>query len=521
MSQSWAEILADLPEDEAWAILEGAFPGQDLARVANSWDYLGRPEQIWRPGSETYTVYIAGRGWGKTACGAHAVHYMAQHPELCGGRVAQGPDDRRAGEGALIGIAGRTANDVNQTMVDGDSGIMASCGEDERPEWNKQACTLWWPRTSVKARLMSGDVPSSFRGPNFGGLWVDELPHWSRADASWKECRRAFRKAAPGQHRRAVVTSTPLATEVTRRLVWLHRDGHPVPATADTPPEQVVQGHVVAPRTRVVQGSTYENVANLDADYLLEIGQHEGTADAAQEHHAQIRLDTPGAPVRLDWIRRCETDEITALDDLIVAVDPTGSDGERVPRSDLPCECGIVAQGFDRTRRRVYGLADRSLVGTPRQWADVVIELCLGFGIRTVVAEQNFGGLMVQEVVAAAYQRRRSDFKAKGLAAPRIILRKATVGKLERAQLCGPAFEAGKVWHVGSPRHWITAERQWTTLDPNRPIRGQQTDRLDAEGWGILHFLGDGTDRARVSPLTTAEAWTRIAAGMGRAAQGR
>ena len=44
---------------------------------------------------------------------------------------------------------------------------------------------------------------------------------------------------------------------------------------------------------------------------------------------------------------------------------------------------------------------------------------------------------------------------------------------------------------------------------------------MDAAVWAALHHMGDGTDRARVSPLTTAEAWTRIAAGMGRAAQGR
>lgn len=514
MSQSWAERLSELPEEEAWAILDAAFPGQDLAQVANSWEYNGRPEQIWRPGPETYTVYLAGRGWGKTATGAHAVHYMAAHPELCGGRVAEGLDDKEAGRGALIGIAGRTANDVNETMVDGDSGIMASCDPAFRPVWNKQACTLQWP-TGVKARLMSGDVPASFRGPNFAALWADELPHWARAEKSWKECKRAFRKATRGQHRRAVITTTPLATEVTRQLVWAHREGQPIPASPGTPPDQVVQGFKIAPRTRVVSGSTYENVSNLDADYLHEIGQYEGTADAEQEHHAQIRLDTPGAPVRTDWIRRCEFDEIGKIDAMCIAVDPTGSDGERVPRSDLPCECGIIAQGFDKTRRRVYGLADRSMTGTPSQWADVVIDLCLGFGIRDVVAEQNFGGLMVQETIEAAYQRRRSAFTDHGIPKPRVILTKATVDKLQRAQLSGPAFEAGKIWHVGPARHWVAVERQWTTLDPNRPIRSQQTDRLDAEGWGILHFLGDGTDRARVQAYTKAENWARMSAALG------
>ncbi len=183
MSLSRAERWASLPAEAREAFMAARFPSP-AARAALRYDreWWCRPEQIWTPGPETYTLITAGRGWGKDYAGSHTCHYVASRPELCGGRPARGPDDRRAGAGALMGIAGRTANDVNQTMIDGDSGIMATCDPALRPEWNKRDCTLTW-KTGVKARLMSGDVPASFRGPNFGFLWADELPHWARAAA--------------------------------------------------------------------------------------------------------------------------------------------------------------------------------------------------------------------------------------------------------------------------------------------------------------------------------------------------
>ncbi|MGL5911602.1 MAG: LAGLIDADG family homing endonuclease, partial [Phycicoccus sp.] len=51
-------------------IAREVFPGVETiadfdAAVAPNWDWYGRPEQIWRPGPETYTAYVAGRGFGK------------------------------------------------------------------------------------------------------------------------------------------------------------------------------------------------------------------------------------------------------------------------------------------------------------------------------------------------------------------------------------------------------------------------------------------------------------------------
>lgn len=525
MSFSRAEILAahleTLPagewEAEILTIARELFPGVETLAdfddaVAHNWEWYGRPEQIWRPGEETHTIALAGRGWGKTACGAHAANYVGMHPELCGGRPAEGPDDRAAGEGARIAIAGRTARDVNRTMVDGVSGIMASCDPAYRPVWHKQDCELIYP-TGVVAQLMSADVPDSMRGPNFGWFWADELAHWRRLVASWEQLKYCHRISSPGHHPRGLITTTPLGLPTIMALVWALDSGQPIKAQADTPPDRVCQGYVVNPLARIIEGSSYDNVSNLSTAFLRDtIAPYEGTDDGPQEIHGQIRIGVPGSPWRLEWIQRCDHDDpehgpyLRALDRVAVFVDPTVSEHEKPPTADEPCECGIVAAGFHAGRRRMYALEDASLTAAPHVWADRVVDLVIRHKASEVVAEDNNGGALLKIVLTQALRARRSEISW----TVKITLCHAERDKLARATLAAPCWQQGKVWHVGSPRGWIALEGQLVQLDPNRPIRGQRTDRLDAVVWAALTFFGDGTDRAKPFPLDGAERWRSV-----------
>src|SRR5690606_24250371 len=107
------------------------------------------------------------------------IRHVAGHAELCGGRAKRNASDRHHGEGGWIGIAGRTANDVNETMLYGPSGLMTISPPWFRPRHIASRKILVWPN-GVRARLMSGDTPESFRGPNFGFLWCDELAYWKK-----------------------------------------------------------------------------------------------------------------------------------------------------------------------------------------------------------------------------------------------------------------------------------------------------------------------------------------------------
>lgn len=523
MSLSRAEILAahleEIPpeewEGEILAIARELFPDVETladfdAAVAHNWEWYGRPEQIWRPGAEALTLIPAGRGWGKTDTGAHASDYVGLHPELCGGRPAEGPDDKRAGEGAVFAIAGRTAHDVNRTMVDGDSGIMAACDPALRPVWHKQDRELVWP-TGVRARLMSADVPDSMRGPNFGWFWADELAHWRRLAAAWKQLRYCHRLASPGHHPRGLITTTPLGLPTILAIAWVLADGLPVKAPPETPPERVHQGFLINPITRIVAGSSYDNVSNLSTEYLRDtIGQYEGTDDGAQEIHGQIRLGNPGSPFKLEWIRRCEPDEVPALDRVAVFVDPTVSEHEKPAVVDEPCECGIVAAGWQASRRRMYALEDASLVAAPHVWAERVVDLVVRHRATEVVCEDNNGGALLKIAVGHALRARRSEITW----AVKIAVVHAERDKLARATLAAPCWQQGKVWHVGSPRGWIALESQLTQLDPNRAIRAQKTDRLDAIVWAALTYFGDGTDKTRPWPMDGAQRWAAIVKGV-------
>ena len=526
MSLSQHEILAvhleTVPpeewESEILAIASEVFPGVETiadfdAAVAHNWDWYGRPEQIWRPGAEVYTMMCAGRGFGKSTAGANACHLVGLNPELCGGRPAEGPDDRAAGAGARFAIAGRTANEVNTRMVDGETGIMAVCDPALRPVWHRQDRTLTWP-TGVVAQLMSADVPDSLRGPNNGWFWADELAHWRRLREAWKQLKYTHRLASPGQHPRGLITTTPLGLETICEIAWTMREGQPVVAPPGTPQDRIFEDaagnpYLVNPRTRIVAGSSYDNVSNLATEFLRDtIAPYEGTDDGIQEIHGRIRRGAPGSPFRLEWIRRCEADEVPALDRRVVFVDPTVSEHEKPPTADEPCECGIVAAGFEAARRRMYALEDGSLTAAPHVWAERVVDLVLRHRATEVVCEDNNGGALLKIVLAQALRARRAevDWTVK------ITLCTARADKLGRAVLAAPCWQQGKVWHVGSPRGWIALESQLVQLDPNRPIKSQRTDRLDAVVWGALTFFGDGTDQVKPWPLDGAERWAKIVA---------
>lgn len=518
MSLSLAEQYALAAPEVAAEIEREFFPTDEaLARLAYNWDFWGRPEQIWRPGPETYTLVTAGRGFGKTTMGSHACHYVAANPELCGGRPAEGPDDRRAGKGARMVIAGRTANDVNVTMIE--EGIMETCDPLLRPEWRKSDKVLVWP-TGVRARLMSGDVPESGRGPNCGFIWADELPHWSKGKESWSVVEDTLRLASPGQHPRALITSTPLGIRLILELAFQLEDGQPIKAPPGADPLDVVQGFIRNPETRVIGGSTYDNAHNLSTRFLSRTeAKYAGTVVGDQEIGGLIRLQVPGALWVQDWFQRCEDDEVPRLDRRAVFVDPTASDGEEIKDTDEVCECGIVGAGIVTARRKVYSLADRSLVARPRRWADEVVKLALEIDAQEIVAEGNNGGDMVREAVIAAWKRRRHEHENRRM--PRIELVTATKNKTERAEFAAPAWEAGKVVHAGPARRWVGLEGQLTQYDPNKPHKRQQTDRMDAAAWQVLWFLGDGTDRKMVRALTDAEGMARVLAEMRARAAGQ
>ena len=163
MTASLLEQLADLPKAEVDALIRAMAPGAATA-FQYDWRYRARPEQLPPVGSWRVWLLMAGRGFGKTRCGAEWVR-----AEVKAGR-------RR------IALVGPTAADARNVMVEGESGILAISPDPERPLYEPSKRRLTWPNGAV-ATAYSADEPERLRGPQHDAAWCDELGAWRYPEA--------------------------------------------------------------------------------------------------------------------------------------------------------------------------------------------------------------------------------------------------------------------------------------------------------------------------------------------------
>lgn len=142
--------LEDLTDEEADDLL-------------HTWELWARPNQLEPervlPNGEFWTIWLilAGRGFGKTRCGAETVIKWAKE-----------------GHCKRIALIAEDSADARDVMVEGESGIMACSPRDFRPKYEPSKRRLTWPN-GAQATLFSAEDYDSLRGPQFDGAWCDEL----------------------------------------------------------------------------------------------------------------------------------------------------------------------------------------------------------------------------------------------------------------------------------------------------------------------------------------------------------
>src|SRR5215468_4719791 len=317
-----------------------------VPREANAfehdWRYRARPEQLPPAGSWRVWLLMAGRGFGKTRCGAEWVR-----AEVKAGR-------RR------IALVGPTAADARNVMVEGASGILAISPNPERPLYEPSKRRLTWPNGAV-AITYSADEPERLRGPQHDAAWCDELASWRRPEA-WDMLMFGLRL---GTDPRVVVTTTPRPTKLIRALI------------AD-------------PAAVVTRGSTYENRANLAPAFLDQIiRKYEGTRLGRQEIEAELLDDVPGALWTRGLIETARATAPPALIRVVVAIDPAATSTVDAD------ETGIIVAGKD-DQERAWVLADASGRYPPTEWAKTAIAAYRADCADRIVAEVNHGGEMVE-----------------------------------------------------------------------------------------------------------------------------
>jgi phage terminase large subunit-like protein len=241
--------------------------------------------------------------------------------------------------------------------------------------------------------------------------------------------------------------------------------------------------------TYVTDGSTLDNADNLAEPFLKAILDKYGdTRFGRQEIQGELLEDIPGALWTRDSIDRNRRREVPAeLQRIIVAVDPATSSDEK---SD---ETGIICVGLARDEdgyNRGYVLADRSLRGSPDEWAKQAVALYREFEADRIVAEKNQGGEMVEAVIRAVDRN-----------VP-VTLVHATRGKLVRAEPISALYEQNRVHHVG---RFDQLEDQMCvfTSDFDRGDNGSP-DRMDALVWGLAFLFERMTGRRRSKGKTEA-----------------
>lgn len=404
--QARARAIQSLTEDEARALI-------------HCWPVWARPDQLPPAGDWQRWLILAGRGWGKTRTGAEWVRERALRDPGC-----------------RIALVARTAADVRDVIVEGESGILAVHAPSERPDWQPSRRRIEWPNGS-QATTYSADVPDQLRGPQHAYAWADELASWERPD-TWDQLVFGLRL---GTRPQVVVTTTPRPTPIIRALL-------------------------AAPGTVVTRGRTLDNRANLAPGVVADLQRrYGGTRLGRQELDGEVLTDTPGALWTWERIESARVARAPDLRRVVVAIDPAVSTGEG---SD---ETGIIvaAIGYDG---RGYVLEDASGKYSPDGWARRAVHLAMEHKADRIVAEVNNGGALVEHTLRTV--DRSVSYKAVH----------ASRGKATRAEPVAALYEQGRVRHVGSlPK----LEDQMVGWQPGEDLHSP--DRVDALVWALTELM--------------------------------
>lgn len=425
--------LEDLTDEEADDLL-------------HTWELWARPNQLeperLLPNGEIWTIWLilAGRGFGKTRCGAETVIKWVKE-----------------GHCKRIALVAEDSADARDVMVEGESGILACSPRNFKPKYEPSKRRLTWPNGAV-ATLFSAEDYDSLRGPQFDGAWCDELCKWRYSQEAWDNLMFGLRL---GDHPRVIVTTTPR-------------------------PIRLLKDIILRSDTAITKGNTRENLINLAPPFVKAvIEKYEGTRIGRQELNAEILDDVPGALWSRTMIDSCRIRPVDAqtpvilpsFKRLVVAVDPAKEIGEAA------AETGIVVCGIDH-QGHGYVLEDLSFPGSPEEWGRAAVSAVDEWDADMLVYEANQGGEMVAAVLRSAARSLKEDGRRTADFVPLKAVH-ATRGKMVRAEPVSQLYEQSKVHHVG---YFGELEDQLCEYTPDGSM-GYSPDRMDALVWALTELM--------------------------------
>lgn len=393
----------------------------------------------WPPtGKWDIWLIMAGRGWGKTRVGGEWVRNVTAKV----GRIA---------------LVGRRGTDVRATMIEGESGLEAICRQSGISyDWQPSKKEFTFSNGAV-AYGFSAEEPASLRGPQFGAAWLDEPAHMEAIDEVWSNLEYGLRLPGLPGGAKAICTSTPL----------------PIPWIKERLKEE-------GKGTTVTRGHTDENIDNLDESYKRRVVERRrGTRLGRQELAGEVLEDVEGSLWKSTMLDVLATPmEREELERIVVAIDPAGTANRK---SDAT---GIVVVG--KFGERFYVLEDLTDKYSPEGWATAAIRAYERWQADAIVAERQYGGDMVKNVIDTQLKARRVT--------ARVIVKSTNRSKELRAEPAVALYEMKRVAHNPG---LSKLEDEMTTWVPGI---GQSPNRVDALVWALDELDGKNTEMLVVRP---------------------
>lgn len=225
-----------------------------------------------------------------------------------------------------------------------------------------------------------------------------------------------------------------------------------------------------------------DNLENLPDAYLEEL---ESLPERERRRFllGQFGSETDGALWTVELIdqQRLQGSELPVMQRVVVAIDPSGTSGAEEERSD---EVGIVVVGIGQDGKG-YVLEDLSGRMGPAEWARAAVNAFDRHAADAIVAETNYGGAMVGQVIKGAAADADLVVPFREVHASR--------GKIVRAEPVAALFEQDKVKFAGL---FPALEDQLCGMTMAGYVGDRSPDRADAMVWGLSYLFPGLTRRA-------------------------
>lgn len=329
------EKVRAMPEEDRVRFINSLSKEQQLEYLYDPIIHLRRKQYVPVDLEKNETLILAGRGFGKTFAIARLYKKFVEEDGV-----------------KHLTLAAPASADLTNTLIFGESGIMAAYGdhEENKPEYSSRYGVLRHKNGAV-TRLVSSEASERSRGINSEVLLCDEVAAWSGNALEFYHNLLYGLRLGISQ---CVLVTTPKATELMIDLVERSKD-----------PDS---------NLKVVSGSTLENSANLSPQMIANAKRTMHTRLGLQEVEGQLILTNDRACWNPELIEKCEVSTTGEFHPsnwkkFCIGVDPAGDTTSK--SSD---ETGIIV-GILTEADKILIVEDKTAHLTGQQSVEIIASL--------------------------------------------------------------------------------------------------------------------------------------------------